>query len=115
MPLVVILIAVIGGIGYFVWTQRPVVTASPVSGTAPLNVNFKVSATDSSNDSGIYYTIAFGDSEASVFSKTLSPSLSHMYSTPGTYTAIVTRMTQCSSWECIGPSTEVGKITITVK
>lgn len=123
LPLVVILVVIIiGGVGYWAWTQTPVteentssVTASPTSGTAPMSVNFKVSATDSSDDSGIYYTIVFGDSEAAGFPRTSSPSLSHVYAASGTYTAVVTRMTQCSSWECIGPSTEVGTVAITVK
>ena len=121
VPLIIVLIIIIGVVGYWAWTQKSVTetpavfSAYPISGTAPLSVNFKISATDSSDDSGIYYTIVFGDGEAAGFSRTSSPSLSYTYSTPGTYTAVVTRMTQCSSWECLGPSTEVGTITVTVK
>ncbi len=121
-PLIIVLIVIIGGVGYWAWTRSPAieenaspVTASPTSGNTPLNVNFKVSATDSSDSSGVYYTIVFGDGEAAGFSRTSCPSLSHAYVTSGTYTAIVTKRTQCSSWECLGPSTDIGTATITVK
>jgi len=95
--------------------QNQIFSASPASGAAPLTVNFSISATDSSDSSGVYYTVVFGDGEAGGFPRTKTLVLSHTYNSPGTYSAVATRMTQCSSWECIGPSAAVGTVTITVR
>lgn len=106
-------------IAYVAWTyykseKNPVVSASPLSGTAPLTVNFSVSATDSSESSGIYYTIVFGDESASPFPQTSKLTTSHTYTTPGSYEAVIIRNEKCSSWECMGPSTDIGHVVITV-
>lgn len=95
-------------------TTTSSVTASPTSGSAPLAVTFRVSATDSTETSGVYYTIVFGDNDAAGFARASNPSLTHTYRTAGTYTAVVSRSTQCSSWECLGPRTTVGTVTISV-
>jgi len=88
----------------------PFVNANPTSGNAPLNVNFNLLLSDIT----AYYTITFGDGEAAGFSTTRNPSLLHTYIVPGTYLAIVTKNTQCSSWECLGPSSKLQSIQITV-
>lgn len=119
--LIIALVIVVVGIGaYFIVTKRPinqsdVFSANPTTGSAPLSVNFTIAATDSSADSGIYYTIVFGDGEAAGFSRVSNPTLSHTYAVQGIYTATITRNTQCSLWECLGPSTKIGTIQMTVK
>ena len=87
----------------------------PLSGPAPLTVKFSLAVTDSNEQNGVYYTITFGDDAAAGFSRVANPSLSHTYAKAGTYTATVKRNTECSSWECLGPTTTVGTLTITVK
>lgn len=94
-------------------TSSSIFSASPTYGITPLNVTFRVAATDSDANSGVYYTIVYGDGEAGGFARTSNPTMSHTYANPGTYTAVLTRNTQCGSWECIGPSTTVGSVTIT--
>ena len=119
--LLVIGLVVLGGAGWYVSQNGMkafdtlILTSSPTSGTAPLTVNFSVQATDSTANSGIYYTIVFGDDEADGFSRSANPTLSHTYTVPGIYTATLTRRTKCGSWECIGPSSVLGTATITVK
>lgn len=91
-----------------------ILLANPTSGTAPLFVTFELRATDSSDSSGIYYTIDFGDGQSTGFAHTSNPSILHRYAAAGTYNATVTRRTGCSSWECVGFSTVVGATTIVV-
>ncbi len=95
-------------------TPTAAVSAKPTSGAAPLKVTFSLNANDSSSSSGIYYAIVFGDNDARGFPQVSSPSVSHTYTAAGTYTATVTRYTQCSSWECLGPVSTFGKVKITV-
>lgn len=85
------------------------------SGEAPLEVVFTVNADDSTSESGVYYTIVFGDEHAGGFSHTTNPSTTHTYELAGEYKAVVTRRTQCSSWECLGESKEIATIDITVQ
>jgi hypothetical protein len=99
-------------------TDKPVsqaINASVTSGHSPLSVAFTLSATDSTAASGVYYTITFGDGGAGGFPREAAPSLTHVYNKPGIYTASVTRNTQCSSWECLGPSTTVGTVKVVVQ
>ena len=108
-----------------VWTGSATVTVggsvsgatlsvSPASGAAPLLVTFALSATDSTESNGIYYTIEFGDGQAGSFTRTANPSLMHTYASVGTYTVRVIRRTGCSSWECSGVTTTVATVTVTV-
>jgi len=115
--LLVIGLAAFGGAGWYVSRQEmgAALVASPPSGPAPLAVIFSIQATDSTTESGVYYTIIFGDEEAGGFPRSANPTLLHTYGAYGTYVATVTRRTQCSSWECLGPSSELGRVTITVK
>lgn len=92
--------------------QSASLSTIPASGSAPLTVTFALSATDSSDSNGVYYTITFGDGQASGFSRTSYPSMMHTYTSAGTYNATVTRRTQCSSWECLGASATVATATI---
>ncbi len=64
--------------------QRPDLTASatPVSGTAPLEVEFTSTATDPDGDDPITYEWTFGDGASA---STAGPT--HTYTTPGTYAA----------------------------
>ncbi|MBV9764397.1 MAG: PKD domain-containing protein [Acidobacteriaceae bacterium] len=67
---------------------QAVLTATPVSGKAPVGVNF--SATQSNDPEGYTitsYTFHFGDGKVVTQS---SPNVQHVYSTPGTYTATLT-------------------------
>ncbi|MSU74008.1 hypothetical protein EXS56_02615 [Candidatus Kaiserbacteria bacterium] len=92
--------------------QSTTLFANPTSGTAPLFVTFELRATDSTGSNGIYYTIEFGDGQATEFARTANPSMLHRYGSAGTYTATVTRRTGCGAWECLGSSTIVGTVTI---
>jgi cytochrome c len=66
----------------------PVLTASadPLSGPAPLTVDFTASATDPDGDDPITFEWAFGDDGATAD----TADATHTYVTPGTYTAEVT-------------------------
>ena len=114
---IVAILLIAGGWWYFnrSSTSAGIVSATPTTGAAPLAVNFTVNATDSSKASGIYYTIVFGDDKAAGFERTSNPTLSHTYASPGRYQATVTKRTQCSSSECLGPSQEIDSFTIEVK
>ncbi len=94
--------------------QSTVLFTNPTSGTAPLFVTFELRATDSTSSNGVYYTIEFGDAQATGFARSSNPSILHRYGSAGTYTATVTRRTGCSAWECLGSSTVVGTATIVV-
>jgi cytochrome c len=67
--------------------QRPEVqiTATPTSGTAPLDVDFHADATDPEDDLPLTYEWTFGDGETAD-----GEAASHTYTEPGTYTARVT-------------------------
>lgn len=91
-----------------------VLFATPTAGQVPLLVTFTLSATDSTGSSGVYYTVDFGDGQATSFARTAAPSLLHTYTSAGTYNVTVTRRTGCSSWECLGSSTIVGATTVVV-
>src|SRR3989344_6120114 len=84
--------------------STPDVQAWPPQGPAPLLVTFIIGNSRSTPDNGIYYTITFGDGQAGGFSRSAPFKLTHTYSSAGTYTATVKENTQCSTWECIGPS-----------
>lgn len=66
------------------------VTATPTSGTAPLDVSFDASASSDPDgtDHVSSYTFHFGDGSPPVTSST--PVASHTYTTPGSYRAAVT-------------------------
>ncbi|MDA0638777.1 ThuA domain-containing protein, partial [Nonomuraea sp. MCN248] len=68
--------------------QRPVVTATatPVTGVAPLTVDFEATATDPEGDP-ITYKWNFGVNGAP---EPTTAEASHTYTAPGTYTAVVT-------------------------
>ncbi|NUT91413.1 MAG: PKD domain-containing protein, partial [Saccharothrix sp.] len=67
--------------------QRPAVdlSASPTTGTGPLEVDFTASATDPDGDTPISYAWVFGDGGTAT-----GASVSHTYTAPGTFTAKVT-------------------------
>ncbi|MFI7062252.1 ThuA domain-containing protein [Kribbella sp. NPDC050124] len=67
--------------------QRPavVVNASVAQGKAPLKVDFTASATDPEGDLPLSYTWSFGDG-----STASGASVTHTYTTPGTFSATVT-------------------------
>jgi PKD repeat protein/glucose/arabinose dehydrogenase len=67
--------------------QRPKVTASatPTSGTAPLDVHFTASATDPDGDEPLTYAWAFGDGGTAD-----TADASHTYTAAGTYAATLT-------------------------
>lgn len=88
-------------------------TTSPVAGSAPLTVYFSLSAADNEN-SGVNYTIVFGDGQTATFPKTAAPALSHLYKNPGTFVVTVSKETQCFSGQCSGLSSSIGTITLTV-
>ncbi|OGG74597.1 hypothetical protein A3A37_00760 [Candidatus Kaiserbacteria bacterium RIFCSPLOWO2_01_FULL_52_36] len=92
----------------------PNVQASPPSGRAPLTVSFTITNSRSTADSGIYYTITFGDGQTDRFPPITPFTLTHTYTSPGTYTATVTEREQCSAWECTGPFTIVRSVVISV-
>ncbi len=94
--------------------QNEQINYSPQAGSAPLNVNFYLSRTDGDDD-GVYYTIVFGDGEAGGFPRNSISTISHTYKSSGTYKAVVTRRTECSSWECLGESKEIKTLDITVR
>ena len=87
--------------------------ATPTSGAAPLLVTFTLFAADTAESGGVYYTIEFGDGQATEFARIANPSIMHTYASAGTYTATVTRRTGCSSWGCPGSDTVVRTVTIT--
>lgn len=93
--------------------QSSILSAAPTTGAAPLLVTFALSATDGTGSNGISYAIDFGDGQATVFARIPAPSLQHTYASAGTYTATVTRVSDCSSWGCLGSNTRVGTATIT--
>jgi len=95
-------------------TIAPSVQATPTSGTAPLSVTFSVVNSRGTADNGIAYTITFGDGQSGSFSRSAPFTLSHTYSSGGTYAAALTERTLCSSWECIGSVTTIGSVQITV-
>ena len=95
-------------------TTVPNISATPTSGTAPLAVTFSVLNSRGTANNGIYYTITFGDGQAGGFPRSAPFTLSHTYTSPGTYAATITEMTQCSSWECIGPSSVIQTVSIAV-
>ena len=78
--------------------QPPAITATPVSGTAPLAVTFTSSATSASNGPLINsYAINYGDGTSNQFilnagngTTTFSGNSSHTYNAAGTYTATLT-------------------------
>ena len=78
--------------------QPPVITATPVSGTAPLAVTFTSSATAASNGPLINsYAINYGDGTSNQFilnvgnsTTTFTGTSSHTYTAAGTYTATLT-------------------------
>ncbi len=78
--------------------QPPAITATPVSGTAPLAVTFTSSATSASNGPLINsYSINYGDGTNNQFilnagnsTTTFTGSSSHTYNAAGTYTATLT-------------------------
>ncbi len=88
-------------------------TTSPVTGSAPLTVYFSLSAADNEN-SGVNYTIVFGDGQTATFPKTAAPALSHLYKNPGTFIVTVSKETQCSAGQCSGLSSSIGTITLTI-
>ncbi len=88
--------------------------ATPTSGAVPLLVTFALYAPDNSESGGIYYYVEFGDGQATIFSRTSSPSLLHTYASAGIYTATVTRKTGCTPSQCFGSSTGIGTTTIVV-
>jgi PKD repeat protein len=67
-----------------------VLTASPTSGNAPLNVNFNGSGSydSDSGDSIASYTFKFGDGSPAVTQSTAT--ISHTYNNPGVYAASLT-------------------------
>ncbi|MGJ6963855.1 ThuA domain-containing protein [Streptosporangium sp. G11] len=69
--------------------QRPTVTASatPVTGVAPLKVDFTSTATDPDNNTPLTYKWNFGVNGSP---EPTTPNASHTYTAPGTYTATVT-------------------------
>ncbi len=95
-------------------TIAPSVQATPTSGTAPLSVTFSVINSRGTADNGIAYTITFGDGQSGSFSRSAPFTLSHTYSSGGTYAAALTERTLCSTWECIGSVTTIGSVQITV-
>lgn len=78
--------------------QPPVITATPVSGTAPLAVIFTSSATSASNGPLINsYAINYGDGTSNQFilnvgngTTTFTGTSNHTYTAAGTYTATLT-------------------------
>ena len=78
--------------------QPPVITASPVSGAAPLTVNFTSSATSDANSPLINsYQVNYGDGTIDQFilnfgngTPSFTGNSSHVYTTAGTYTATLT-------------------------
>ncbi len=60
-------------------------TATPMSGQAPLDVDFAATATDPEGDSPLAFDWTFGDGDVADGSD-----VSHTYDNPGDYTAIVT-------------------------
>jgi cytochrome c len=60
-------------------------TATPVSGTAPLKVDFAATATDPDGNTPLTYEWSFGDNGSAT-----GATASHTYTQPGTYTARVT-------------------------
>src|SRR3990167_3045016 len=87
--------------------------ATPTSGSSPLLVTFTLLATDTAESGGVYYTIEFGDGQATEFARIANPSIMHTYASAGTYTATVTRRMACLSWGCLGSDTVVRTVTIT--
>jgi PKD repeat protein len=67
--------------------QAPIaaISASPTSGTAPLNVSFSAAGSSDSDGSIVSYAWSFGDSATDSAAIT-----NHTYSAPGTYTARLT-------------------------
>ncbi|RIQ12963.1 DUF1349 domain-containing protein [Jiangella rhizosphaerae] len=67
--------------------QRPDIelTATPTSGTVPLDVDFAASATDPEGDDPLTYAWVFGDGGTAT-----GPTASHTYTEPGSYDASVT-------------------------
>jgi PKD domain len=95
--------------------QKVTLTTSPVAGYTPLTVKFDLSANDGSESAGIYYTIVFGDGQTALFDRTATPTLSHVYTNPGTFVVNVAKKTQCSAGVCTGPSSPISTVTITVQ
>jgi PKD repeat protein len=63
-----------------------VLQATPLTGTAPLNVSFSgAQSSDPDGDSIVHYTFTFGDGTPVV--QTPTPTFSHLYGAPGTYVA----------------------------
>lgn len=90
--------------------------ATPSTGQVPLNVGFSIPEIPGFNyeSAGIAYVINYGDGTTPEgFPKNPPFTKSHTYNTSGTYTAVITKLTQCS-YECLGPSEVVSKLTIKV-
>ena len=63
-----------------------VLQATPLTGTAPLNVSFSgAQSSDPDGDTIVHYTFTFGDGTPVIQMNT--PTISHLYAVPGTYVA----------------------------
>lgn len=118
--IVLVIAVVVGAVAFYIGRQswqnsQSAFSVAPQSGMAPLQVNFSIPTIEGADYDGVYYTVVFGDGEAGGFPRTSPFVISHTYASPGVYTATITKRTQCSSWECLGESTEIGSASVTVK
>ncbi len=91
-------------------------SAFPVTGPVALAVKFTVpdvSGVDYEGR-GIYYSIVYGDGQAGGFPRKPPFTITHNYTSVGSYTAVVTLSTQCGVRECLGPTKIVSTFKIFV-
>lgn len=95
-------------------TKYGTLSTAPVSGAAPLKVEFSLSATDGSESTGVYYQADFGDGQNAFFPRVSKPTLSHTFTALGGYTVTVYRKTGCSAGYCTGTSQPIAMVMVGV-
>ena len=100
------LMIVAAGAGGWWYLKQPRITASPMSGPAPLTVTFSISR----DIPGL--TFDFG--EQNQRQDTVAGGYAHTYTKAGMYVAAVKKFPRCSSWECYGVPETIQTFTITV-
>jgi len=88
LPVVLILVGL--ALGGCAWLLRPLeakLSATPTSGPAPLSVTFSAAG---STGPIVSFALDFGDGSSPYSGTDITVSISHTYTTPGTYTAVLT-------------------------
>ncbi len=88
LPVLLVLAGLaLGGCAWFLRPLEAKLTANPTSGPAPLSVTFSAAGSTGPITS---FTLDFGDGSTPYSGTDLTVSISHTYTTPGTYTAVLT-------------------------